>query len=1070
MGTIGRFLTKMAMGLSVALVSTGVFAQDVEVLETDKPWGNPEVSAINRAPMGTTMDVEDSQVVSLHGLWKFNWVDDATMRPVDFYEVDYNDRGWGTITVPGIWELYGYGDPLYLNPGFPWMTHFRSNPPYIPVEKNHVGTYRNTINVPAEWIESGKDIFAHFGSVTSNISLYINGKYVGYSEDSKLEAVFDITDYVVAGENLIAFQVFRWCDGTYLEDQDFWRLTGIARDCYLYTRAAERAATVEAVATLDDNYKNGILSVRGDLCGDVKRIDIEVLDKNGKRVAFKSAVPQNDKFKAEMSVKSVAKWSAESPSLYTLKVTTLGASGVEEVQKCNIGFRRVEIKDALLLINGQPVIFKGANRHEISARGGYLVTKEEMEEDVKIMKSLNLNAVRTSHYPNDPYWYHLCDIYGLYVIDEANVESHGMGYDEKSLARDPKFRDAHLQRNMRMVKRDFNHPSVVIWSMGNEAGHGMNFVACYDSIKAYDSSRPVHYERAIDYADPSNTRHSDIYCPMYFHPLSCEKYLTLGFDFPLIQCEFAHSMGNSMGGLKEYMDLVRKYPQYQGGFIWDFVDQSIIRFEPDGRATFSYGGSYNKFDPSDGNFNNNGFIAADRSLHPSAYEVAYQYRSILSSLVEGTTNKVEIYNENFFVDLSNYNLHWELVADNRVVSAGNIPSLNVKPQQRAIVTLPIEKYLSKVKDAKEVFVNLEYSLKEADGILDAGTVLSYDQLMLKEFDAAKEFESFVGEAFDGSAAPVLTNDFRYYYVEGEDFRAEFNRGSGFLERLITVRGRKASESRLDGGNRTPVYKYAVSSDVPFENGVELLQEPLRPNFYRAATDNDKGAGLEYRYGVWRDPGLKPVSVTASSNDTCVTVVSKYQLVNVGADLTVTYMVNSEGVIYVSEKMVPTTEEKVSSLFRYGMTMTMSKRFSYVEYYGYGPYENYSDRNTSSLVGLYKDKVEDMYHYGYVRPQESGTRTGLRSWKVLDKNGFGIEITSPEYFSASALNYSIEQLDFTSDKYVRHSSELEPSDATYVNFDKMQIGLGCINSWGDIALPPYRVPFGEYNFEFVITIL
>lgn len=1070
MDTKGRKLKLMLVFMGLILSQIGMVAQQVEVLNIAEPWGDPQVSGVNRAPMGTTMEVEESQVLSLHGLWKFNWVDDASMRPVDFYTEDYDDRGWGTITLPGIWELYGYGDPLYLNPGFPWMTHFKSNPPFVPVEKNHVGTYRNTIEIPAEWIESGQDIFAHFGSVTSNISLYINGEYVGYSEDSKLEAVFDITKFVVPGENLIAFQVFRWCDGTYLEDQDFWRLSGIARDCYLYTRAPERALTVEAVATLDDKYKNGILNVRGSLCGDVSKVEIEVFDKKGVRVAHKYATVQGEDFNAQMTLKSVAKWSAESPSLYCLKVTTSGASGVRETQTCNIGFRRVEIKDALLLVNGQPIIFKGANRHEISARGGYLMTREEMEEDIKIMKSLNLNAVRTSHYPNDPYWYHLCDIYGLYVIDEANVESHGMGYGKESLAHDPEFKDAHLQRNMRMVQRDFNHPSVVIWSMGNEAGHGENFIACYDWIKNYDSSRPVHYERAIDYADPSNTKHSDIYCPMYFHPKSCEKYLTLGFDFPLIQCEYAHSMGNSMGGLKEYMDLVRKYPQYQGGFIWDFVDQSIIRFEPDGRATFSYGGSYNKFDPSDGNFNNNGFIAADRSLHPTAYEVGYQYRSILSSLVEGTNDKVEIYNENFFIDLSNYNLSWELVADNRVIRTGNISNLNVEPQQRVVVTLPIASELKNLSGAKEVMVNLEYSLKSAEGILDAGTVLSYDQLLIKPFDAVSEFETLKAEAFDGSTDVRLSSDFRYYYVEGENFRAEFNRGSGFLERLITVKGRKSSESRLGGGNRTPSYKTAVAQDVPFENGVELLQEPLRPNFYRAATDNDKGAGLEYRYGVWKDPGFKPLSVEAQMVDGGVEVVSKYQLVHVGADLTVTFMVNGDGKIYVKEQMVPTTEEKVSSLFRYGMKMTMSKRFSFVEYYGYGPFENYSDRNSAAMIGLYKDKVENMFQYDYVRPQECGTRTGLRSWKVMDKNGFGLEITSPEYFSASALNYSIDQLDFTSEDYVRHSSELEPSDATYVNFDKVQLGLGCVNSWGDIALPPYRVPFGEYVFEFMITIL
>lgn len=1000
------------------------------------PWEDPGFNQENRLEMTASMDIDDLRKVSMHGIWKFTLAANPELRPKDFYRIGYDDGDWGSMPVPGIWELNGYGDPVYVNVGYAWRNFYRNNPPFAPVENNYVGTYRGTLDIPAEWIEEGMDVFAHFGSVTSNIIFYVNGKYVGYSEDSKLGADFDITEYVVPGENLLAFQVFRWCDGTYLEDQDFWRLTGIARESYLYARNTERFVTIEATPDLDASYRNGILTVKGKVTEGVKHVGLTLRSPEGKVVSTVAAPVSDGNFSARMSVKSPAKWSAETPALYRVEAIATGAEGVSEKCSFNTGFRKVEVKDGRLLVNGQPVLIKGTNRHEMSGRGGYVVTVDEMIRDIRIMKSLNINAVRTSHYPNDPRWYDLCDIYGLYVIDEANVESHGMGYGEKSLAKNPIYAKAHLERNSRMVRRDINHPSVIIWSMGNEAGFGDNFIACYEWIKEYDPSRPVHYEQGVNEQDFSKTQYTDIYCPMYFRPESCEQYAQTNPPRPLIQCEYAHSMGNSMGGMKEYMDIVRKYPAYQGGFIWDFVDQAIIRYESDGRATATYGGSYNPYDASDGNFNCNGFVASDRSLHPTSYEVAYLYRSIHTRLIDAASGKIEIYNEYFFRDLSGFNMEWSLSVDGRDVAEGVLSDIKVGPQKKTVVSLPVAGIIARHADASEIMLTVKYYTKQTEGPLDAGTLLAYDQMAVKEYDFGAMFAASSALA---AGAPELSEDFIRYYVSGEDWRVEFDKRSGYICRIVS-------------------------------DGVDLMEKPLVPNFYRAATDNDDGAGLQNRYAVWKNPGIKMNSFNAAVSDGCVTLNASYVMEKTGAALELGYRIDSEGKILVSQKMVPSDDAKVSDMFRFGMKFSMPVRFSEVEYYGFGPYENYQDRTSSALVGRYSAKVKDLFEYSYVRPQECGARTGLRSWAVVDGHGRGLEMTAPVPFTATSLNYSIEDLDLTSDKWVMHSSELKPRPETFVTIDLNQMGLGCINSWGALPLQQYRLPFGEYTFDFMIGIL
>ena len=661
--------------------------------QTFTEWQDAGVNAVNRAPMHTDYfayetpelaargeRVSSIYYMSLNGQWKFNWVRHADARPADFWKPGYNDRAWDTMPVPGVWELNGYGDPLYVNVGYPWREQYQNNPPQVPTEENHVGSYRRTVTVPASW--KGKDIIAHFGSVTSNIYLWVNGKYVGYSEDSKLEAEFDLTRYLKPGqENLIAFQVFRWCDGTYLEDQDFFRYSGVGRDCYLYAREKRRVEDIRVTPDLDAEYKNGTLTVDVQLKGNAIAT-LKLKDAQGKEVAAATTRGET----VTMQVSNPHKWTAETPYLYTL-YAQIGELAPAEVIPVKVGFRKIELKDAQVLVNGQPVLFKGANRHEMDPDGGYVVSRQRMLQDVQIMKDLNINAVRTCHYPDDPYWYALCDEYGLYVVAEANIESHGMGYGDETLAKRDDYRQAHLERNQRNVQRNFNHPAIIFWSLGNEAGYGPNFEAAYDWVKAEDPSRAVQYERA------GYDGKTDIYCPMYYRYWDCETYCKdESKTKPLIQCEYAHAMGNSMGGFKEYWDLVRKYPKYQGGFIWDFVDQGIHKTGSNGKLIYAYGGDFNKFDASDINFCNNGLISPDRVPNPHAYEVEYFYQNIWTTPVDLKKGQVKVYNEHFFRDLSNYYMEWQVLKNGRVMRSGRVDDLDVAPRQSATLALPIGRY------------------------------------------------------------------------------------------------------------------------------------------------------------------------------------------------------------------------------------------------------------------------------------------------------------------------------------------------------------------------------------------
>lgn len=1017
----------------LAMCSLATMAQHDE-------WKNPEINAVNRAPMHTNYfayssseeaakaDKENSSnFMTLNGIWKFNWVKNADARPTDFYRTDYNDKGWGQMKVPGVWEMNGYGDPIYVNVGYAWRSQYKNNPPYVPIENNHVGSYRKEIIIPAEWSE--KEIFAHFGSVTSNMYLWVNGKYVGYSEDSKLEAEFNLTKYLKPGKNLIAFQVFRWCDGTYLEDQDFFHYSGVGRNCYLYSRNKKYIQDIRVTPDLDSNYTNGTLNVALNLNGS-GTVELNLTDPAGKSVAT-AQVNGNGQKSVVMDVSNPEKWTAETPNLYTLTATLKNGSNTLEVIPVKVGFRKIELKGGQILVNGQPVLFKGADRHEMDPDGGYVVSRERMLQDILRMKQLNINAVRTCHYPDDNLWYDLCDQYGIYVVAEANIESHGMGYGKETLAKNPSYKKAHMERNQRNVQRGYNHPSIIFWSLGNEAGYGPNFEQCYTWIKNEDKTRAVQYEQA------GTNEFTDIFCPMYYDYDACKKYSEGNIDKPLIQCEYAHAMGNSQGGFKEYWDLIRKYPKYQGGFIWDFVDQSNHWKNKDGIDIYGYGGDFNKYDASDNNFNDNGLISPDRRPNPHAHEVGYFYQSIWTTPGDLSKGEIKVYNENFFRDLSAYYMEWQLLANGEVMQTGVVQDLNVAPQQTA--TLKLNLNTEKICPCKELLLNVTYKLKAAETLMPAGSTVAYDQLTIRPYTAkALELKNQKASNLDIVVPVIKDNDHNYLIVEGENFIIEFNKHNGYLSRYEA-------------------------------DGMQLLNPgaQLTPNFWRAPTDNDYGAGLQHRYAVWKNPGLKLTSLKQSIENEQAIVQAEYEMKAVKGKLFLTYVINNEGAVKVTQKMEAGKEEKVSDMFRFGMQMQMPENFNEVEYYGRGPVENYADRNHSTLIGKYRQTVAEQF-YPYIRPQETGTKTDLRWWRVLNISGNGLQFVGDAPFSASALNYSIESLDDGVQKDQRHSPEVAKAPFTNLCIDKVQMGLGCVNSWGTLPLEKYRVPYQDYEFSFILT--
>jgi len=1018
----------------------------------------PEIVSVNRMPMRATAFAFESRqlaetrskekshyFISLNGEWKFNWVQDPRQRPVDFYKTDFDDSGWKNFKVPANWELNGYGLPIYVNHPYEFTGKAkmggRLNPPFdIPEDNNPVGSYRKKFVIPETW--DGRQIFIHLGAVKSAFFIWVNGQKVGYSEDSKLAAEFDITKYVKTGENIVALEVYRWSDGSYLECQDMWRISGIERDVYLYSTPKLNIRDFKAVGTLDASYTNGLLNVHATV--DNYRIDrntmhsrpdsfyveMELVDAEGRSVLKNESPLQivlgnyraNVDFSAE--VKSVKTWSAEIPYLYTLYLTLKDKEkNLIEVVPQRIGFRSVEIRGSDFLINGKRIFLKGVNRHEHSPTTGHALTKEDMRKDMEMMKKLNINAVRHSHYPPDPYWLELCDEFGLYVVDEANIESHGRGYDLAfTFANDRQWRVPHLDRITRMYERDKNHTSVVTWSLGNEAGNGINMYEAYEWLKQRDF-RPVQYERAEgDY-------NTDMIVPQYPGPDYLPYYSRGRSTRPFIMSEYAHIMGNSLGNFKEYWDAIENNPKLQGGFIWEWIDQGIDTVR-NGKRFLAYGGDFPLEGPVPHNFSDNNFcvkgvVTAHRGMTPMAVEVKKVHQFIKSSLNEKT---VSIFNSYFFRDLSNVQLNWQILEDGKPVEKGTVPVLTIGPRSSAEVAV---NYKTRFKPGKEYFLNLSYTLKNAEPFLEKGYEISAEQFALTNVPLTAPAVKTGGRVKAEEKRNTLV-------VTAKDVAVSFDLTKGILN------------------------GYSLQ-------GTKLMGEGPKPAFWRAPTDNDMGAGLNRSLRVWRnayDEGELVKKEHGKSNDGSYFVTFAKSLAKGDAVGEIRYDIYPDGSVNVrfSLKVV---KGEYKLLTRVGTEIVMDKSLSKITWYGRGPWENYWDRKTASLVGLYQQTVSEQY-FPYARPQESGNKSDVRWVRFTNAKGRGIQFQAADsLLNFSALPYSMDDLDPEQDKKQYHSGELVARPETYVHIDLQQSGLQGIDSWGSLPLPKYRIKYADQNFSFWI---
>lgn len=1014
-------------------------------------WQDPDVVELNREdPHATRFSFDtyhqalegkknaSDNYMTLNGPWKFHYSENPGMRPVDFYKTGFNDSDWDLIEVPSNWELEGYGYPIYSNTPFEWTLD--PNPPEIPTDYNPVGSYRRTFNLPAGW--NSKQVYIHFGAVKSAFYLWVNGRKVGYSQGSKTPAEFNITPYLSDGENQLAVEVYRWSDGSWLECQDFWRISGIEREVYLEARPGIHIHDYWCKAGLTGDYLTGLLeldvevrTVAGKINGSYT-VDASLIPADGEKAwaeVLSLDETENGVWKASIKdlVGEIKRWSAETPELYTLVLTLKDAGGNSlEHLSSRVGFRTSEIKYGKLLVNGKAVTLKGVNRHEHDEYKGHVVSEEIMLRDIELMKLYNVNAVRTSHYPNDPRWYELCDQYGLYVIDEANIESHGMGYrPDRTLGNNPLFLKSHLDRTIRMVERDKNHPSVIIWSLGNEAGDGVCFDATYDWIKQRDPSRPVQYERS------TSGRNTDIFCPMYMRIYDMIKYVESHPDKPLIQCEYAHAMGNSNGNIMDYWEVIDKYEQLQGGFIWDWVDQGIAQISGDGEKYWAYGGD---FEPEgvhhDGSFCLNGVVFPDRSIHPSIFEVKRAYQYVGFETVNFSQDRIKVINKYDFISLKDFDLKWELTANGQLVESGVIPLPDVSPGLSSFIDLGISNGVA--DSSKEYFLNLTAVSRQDAPMVPAGHEVAGVQFALNP----------------AAAKPVCQEDFA-------------NKGTGeisFVETkttlTVTIPGGEIEFDRATG----KLSSYIISNK-------ELISAGPAPNFWRAPIENDFGNSMPRRSAMWKTFGdeLELQTLVPVQLDSTVLLVAEYIHPENGSNYRVSYRCNSLGEILVSVEFLP-SQDNFPELPRFGMSLVIPEGFEKLEYFGRGPHENYIDRNHSSHVGIYSSTVDKQY-VPYITNGENGNKTHVRWLKLSDGNGNGITITGSPTIDFSALHYSQDQLD----REVRdgaHTIDLEKSGKVFLNVDWKQMGVGGDNSWGARTHAEYVLRAEPLGYSYIISPL
>jgi beta-galactosidase len=975
---------------------------------------------------------ESPRYLSLNGPWKFHWSARPADRPLDFWRPEADVSAWKDTPVPSNWMFQGYDYPIYVN--IPYEFARNPKPPFVPHDHNPVGSYRRTFTLPADW--AGMKVTLHFGAVKSFFYAWVNGTKLGFSKDSKTPAEWDITKYLNPGGNVVAVEVYRWSDGSYLECQDFFRLAGIERDVYLTAAPAVHIRDYEVRAGLDAAYRDGRLDVTVELDGEMPAaaptVALTLLDAASHK-AYAAARPAataadgRTAVRFEAGLPGVDRWSAETPDLYRLVLELKDPNGKAlEAVTSRIGFRTSEIKDGHLLVNGVAVLLKGVNRHEHDPLTGHVISEESMRRDIELMKRSNINAVRTCHYPDDPRWYELCDEYGLYLVDEANIESHGMGYGPESPAKDPAWGPAHLDRVVRMAERDKNHPSIIIWSLGNEAGDGVNFERAYAWLKKRDPSRPVQYERAELRA------HTDIYCPMYESIEGMLKYVEAKQARPLIQCEYAHSMGNSTGNLQDYWDAIESHDQLQGGFIWDWVDQGYAAKTEKGESYWKFGGDFGPPDvPSDQNFCCNGLVGPDRTPHPALFEVkkVYQYVKVRpADLAAGT---IEVRNRYGFISLDRFDLDWELSASGAKLAAGTVPRPAVAPGAAKVVRLPLPKF--QLQPGTEYFLNVSIRTREAMPGLPKGHVVAAEQLPFPAGGAAQT-------APERALPPVTIDDGpRFVRVAGRDFAVRFDRLTGDLDSFVV-------------------------------DGHELIGGGIEPNYWRAPTDNDFGNQMPRRLDIWRQASryrdLGPLGVREAGPGRAVVTVT-YGVANGRAVQTLEYTIGGDATIALRSSLKLEPEAKLPEMPRIGLKLALPASFDRVRWYGRGPFENYRDRKTAAFVGLYETMAAEPCPY--VSPQEYGNRTDTRWLAVRDGEGRGLLVSGDQVFEFSAHPFWPEDLTQES-RGSKHPPDVQQRDLVCLTLDTAQMGVGGDDSWGARVHPQYTLPAKDSAFTFVLRPL
>jgi beta-galactosidase len=1022
----------------VTLCLSGLLAK--AQTKSNYDWGNPSVYGINRLParawfipfpdQASAMQNEPTNnpfFLSLNGTWKINVVKNPDLFNIKWVSPKFSDKNWGDIQVPSNWEFMGYDTPIYTDVKYPYP----ANPPFVPHDYNPVGVYRKWIDVPASWQMSR--IIAHFGSIKSAGYLYVNGIEVGFAKGSKTPAELDITKYLNPGKNLLTWKLLRYSDGDYLECQDMWKVSGLERDAFLLAVPWVSINDFRVTAGLTDNYSNGKFSLDVMLSDvfidtvDSYSIAVSLLDPEQKQVfAEKKRILQGElQVNFKTTLPSVKKWNAETPELYTLLITLFDKFGkCQQVIRQKVGFREVEIRNSQLLVNGVAVYFKGVNRHEHDPYTGRGISEDMMREDLRLMKELNINAVRTSHYPNNPRFYDLCDEYGFYVIDEANLECHGMEDQPQSFAPltdNPAWETAYLDRAERMMKRDFNHPSVIIWSMGNESGDGRNFIAMYNWMKAFDQTRPVQYQEAWYNA------HTDIFCPMYKNLDFLRDYASKPQSRPLILCEYDHAMGNSEGNLADYWDLIYTTKYMQGGFIWDWVDQTIIKKREDGTKWFAYGGDLGYVGvKNDSNFCANGLITSDRLFHPHAYEVQKVYQNINFKAIDASKGKFEVINRHDFIDLSRYRIYYTITSEAKVIKTENLDVSSLAPQSYQILTFDFSGLPTKA--GTEFFINFYTELINNQPLLHAGFVVARDQFLIKK-----------------DAVPVVSRSISTpKYQENKD--EILVSGNGFTMKFDTQKG--------------------VMSSYIFK-GTELITKGPLPNFWRAPTDNDLGNSMPTLCAIWKEQSLKPGKINVDvKTDSLGLEISVDQQFKDIAIVTSLYHIGGDGTVSIDNTFKPLKKD-LPELPRLGMQFTVPSGFDSLAWYGRGPHENYRDRNVGAYVDFYKGSVWEQFH-PYVRPQETGNKTGVRWMTLTNSSGTGWFIAGNPTTDASAWAFDPDAIAYVPSAIKqKHGADVKKSDLITVNVDYGQRGLGGDNSWGALPHKEYRIFPKEISWTFFL---